>query len=357
MSSSTHHSHLKAVTPLVTPAQLCAELPGCEVVAQTVQRARQAIHRILSGEDDRMIVVVGPCSIHDVDAAFDYAQRLQALRAQLGDCLEIVMRVYFEKPRTTVGWKGLINDPNLDDSYDIDKGLHLARELLCRINVLGVPVGIEFLEILSARYLADLVAWGAIGARTVECQLHREMASGLPCPIGFKNSTSGDVKVAVDAVCTAACPHSYFAINEQGQLARVLSTGNQDCHIILRGGRQPNYDASNVAAAADQLKAAKLPVRIMVDASHANSRKNPLNQPTVIDAVAEQLESGEQQIMGVMIESHLVAGRQDLIPGQPLTYGQSITDSCIGWDSTVAVLHRLVKAKHQVRRTAMVNQS
>lgn len=274
----------------------------------------------------------------------EYAQRLRPLRDQFGDALEIVMRVYFEKPRTTIGWKGLINDPDLDGSFQINKGLRVARGLLRDINNLGLPAGVEFLDIISPQYIADLVAWGAIGARTTESQVHREMASGLSCPVGFKNGTSGDVKIAVDAVGAASHPHHFLAVTKDGHTAVAATAGNPDCHVILRGGKQPNFDAANVEAASQVLNKSGLPARLMIDASHANSSKNPENQPKVIDDISNQLEAGETRIVGVMVESHLVGGRQELLPGCALTYGQSITDGCIGWDTSVQVLERLATA-------------
>jgi 3-deoxy-7-phosphoheptulonate synthase len=265
------------------------------------------------------------------------------LRDTLGDALEIVMRVYFEKPRTTVGWKGLINDPDLDGSFKINKGLHLARGLLCEINALGLPAGCEYLDVTTPQFISDLVAWGAIGARTTESQVHREMASGLSCPVGFKNGTDGNVRIAVDAVHAAAHPHHFLAVMKDGRSAVAATRGNPDCHVILRGGKTPNYDADSVAATARLLEKARLPARLMIDASHANSGKNPQNQPQVIEAVAVQVEAGGP-IVGVMVESHLVGGRQDLVPGARLTYGQSITDGCIDWDASVAILERLAQA-------------
>ncbi|GLQ96257.1 3-deoxy-7-phosphoheptulonate synthase [Dyella mobilis] len=349
MTCQTDDLRIREIKELATPADVMRDCqPGDHALA-TVAASRQALHRILHGQDDRLAVVIGPCSIHDTDAALEYARRLVAERERHADTLEIVMRVYFEKPRTTVGWKGLINDPDLDESYHIDKGLRLARRLLCDINALGLPAGCEFLDLITPQYIADLVAWGAIGARTTESQSHRELASGLSCPVGFKNGTDGNIKIAVDAVLAAARPHHFMAVTKSGQTAIASTRGNEDCHVILRGGKLPNYDAGNVAAACAAMDKAGLAERLMIDASHANSGKQPENQPRVIADIAAQLESGESRIQGVMVESHLVAGRQDLVPGCDLVYGQSITDGCIGWEATTQVLDRLAKAV-RVRR-------
>jgi 3-deoxy-7-phosphoheptulonate synthase len=350
--ASTDDLRIRSIQPLATPAEVMDECPATNAVLDTVGHARAALHRILDGADDRLAVVIGPCSIHDPRAALDYAQRLAEQRGRFGGELEIVMRVYFEKPRTTVGWKGLINDPDLDGSFRINKGLRVARKLLCDINALGVPAGCEFLDIISPQYLADLVAWGAIGARTTESQVHRELASGLSCPVGFKNGTDGNVKVAVDAVQAAAHPHHFLAVTKQGQAAIAATSGNRDCHLILRGGKQPNYDAASVDAACGAIAKAGLPARVMIDASHANSGKNPENQPLVIADIAAQVEAGERRIVGAMVESHLVAGRQDLVDGRPLAYGQSITDGCIGWDDSLRVLERLSAAVRRRREVA-----
>ncbi|KAF1684606.1 3-deoxy-7-phosphoheptulonate synthase [Pseudoxanthomonas taiwanensis] len=345
----TDDLRIRRIDALVAPAQLIARLPCDEAASQTVADARRALHRILHGQDDRLAVVIGPCSIHDPVAAMEYATRLRPLREALGDALEIVMRVYFEKPRTTVGWKGLLNDPDLDGSFDINKGLYVGRALLRDINLLGVPAGCEFLDPISPQYIADLVAWGAIGARTTESQIHRQMASGLSCPVGFKNGTDGNVRIAADAVMAASHPHHFLAVTKDGRCAVAATSGNPDCHVILRGGKVPNYDAASVQAAAEVLERAGLPARLMVDASHANSGKDPDNQPRVVEDVARQLEAGERRIVGMMVESHLVGGRQDLVPGRPLTYGQSITDGCLGWEASVEVLQRLATAVRQRR--------
>jgi 3-deoxy-7-phosphoheptulonate synthase len=318
-----------------------------------VTAARNAIHAILHGTDDRLLVVVGPCSIHDPVAAVDYAERLAGLREQLADRLEIVMRVYFEKPRTTVGWKGLINDPDLDGSFNINKGLRLARNVLSAVNNLGLPAGTEFLDMTTPQYIADLVAWAAIGARTTESQIHRELASGLSCPIGFKNGTDGNVRIAAEAVKSASYPHHFMAVTKGGRSAIAATTGNDDCHIILRGGSKPNYDHASIDAASAELARAGVMQRMMVDTSHANSGKKPENQPLVIADIASQISGGEQRVVGVMIESNLVAGRQDLLPGMALTYGQSITDGCIDWNTTVPTLNLLadaVEARRNVQR-------
>ncbi len=349
MAPHTDDLRIRTLQPLTPPAEVIAELPCDEAISETVTASRQALHAILRGEDDRLAVVIGPCSIHDPIAAMEYAQRLQPLREALSGELEIVMRVYFEKPRTTVGWKGLINDPGLDGSFRINEGLRLARGLLRNINRLGLPAGCEFLDTISPQYVADLVAWGAIGARTTESQVHRELASGLSCPVGFKNGTDGNIRIAADAVGAASHPHHFLAVTKEGRSAIAATAGNPDCHVILRGGKTPNYDAGHVEAASQELAKAGLPARLMIDASHANSRKDPENQPWVIEDVARQIEGGESRIIGTMIESHLVAGRQDLVAGRALAYGQSITDGCIGWEASVAVLERLALAVRRRR--------
>jgi len=352
VNPSTDDLRIRAITPLSTPAEVMRDCAASVHAAHTVSASRQALHRILSGGDDRLAVVIGPCSIHDTRAALEYAERLVEQRGRHAGELEIVMRVYFEKPRTTVGWKGLINDPDLDGSFRIDKGLRLARGLLRDINELGMPAGCEFLDMITPQYIADLVAWGAIGARTTESQVHRELASGLSCPVGFKNGTDGNVKIAVDAVSAASQPHHFMAVTKGGQTAIAATTGNEDCHVILRGGKTPNYDAASVDAACAAIAASGQPARVMIDASHANSHKQPENQPRVIDDIAGQLSAGERRIVGVMVESHLVGGRQDLIAGQPLRYGQSITDGCIDWDASVRVLDRLAEAVRTRRAMA-----
>ena len=355
MTRHTDDLRIRDLRPLSTPAEIMGEIECGDIAASTVSTARRALHGILQGADGRLAVVIGPCSIHDTDAALDYARRLRRERERFGEELEIVMRVYFEKPRTTVGWKGLINDPDLDGSFNINHGLRLARGLLRDINTLGLPAGCEFLDMITPQYIADLVAWGAIGARTTESQVHREMASGLSCPVGFKNGTDGNVKIAVDAVQAAMHSHHFLAVMKDGRTAIATTAGNSDCHVILRGGHQPNYDAASIESASALLARAGLPARLMVDASHANSSKKPENQPRVIDEIGTQLEAGERRIFGVMVESHLVAGRQDPMPGRALTYGQSITDGCIGWDDTVAVLERLARAVRARRRVRSTN--
>ena len=295
--------------------------------------------------------VIGPCSIHDPKAALDYARRLTTERERLKADLEVVMRVYFEKPRTTVGWKGLINDPDLDGSFRINHGLRVARELLMGINMAGMPAGSEFLDMITPQYIADFVSWGAIGARTTESQVHRELASGLSCPVGFKNGTDGNIKIATDAIKAAQQPHHFLSVTKGGHSAIVSTKGNDDCHIILRGGKKPNFDAASVASACAELRASGLPERLMIDASHANSQKDHANQIKVCDSIGQQLAAGESRIIGVMIESHLFSGKQDLVVGKPLNYGQSITDACIGWEDSVAVLNSLAKAVRD-RRTS-----
>lgn len=346
----TADTRIQRLEPLSPPELVIGEAPATSMISEVVSDARSAIHRILNGVDDRLLVVIGPCSIHDPAAAMDYARRLAEMRERLKGELEILMRVYFEKPRTTVGWKGLINDPGLDGGFRINDGLRLARRLLIDVNALGLPAACEFLDVTTPQYIADLVAWGCIGARTTESQIHREMASGLSCAVGFKNGTNGDVKIAVDAVLAAGHPHHFLAVTREGRAAIAATTGNPDAHVVLRGGKQPNYDADSLAAAAAELARAGLPERVMVDASHANSRKIPENQPGVISDLCFQLASGERRLMGVMIESHLVAGRQDLVPGRPLVYGQSITDGCIGWETSVKALEDLAEGVRARRR-------
>ncbi len=353
MLSTTDNLRIVGITELETPLEVQHALPITPRIAETVAQSRRAVHEVLHRVDDRLIVVIGPCSIHDPKAALDYAQRLAAERAVHGDALEIVMRVYFEKPRTTVGWKGLINDPHLDGSFKIDEGLRLARKLLLEINALGLPAGCEFLDTMTPQYIADLVSWGAIGARTTESQVHRQMASGLSCAIGFKNGTNGDVGIAVDAVRAASSPHHFLAVSKAGRAAIAATSGNEDAHIILRGGGgRTNFDAASIEAASAQMVRAGLAPRLMIDASHANSAKQPERQPAVMADVAWQIAQGDARIMGVMVESNLVAGRQDLEPGRPLTYGQSITDGCIDWESSVGVLAMLADAVRARRRLA-----
>ena len=344
MFKPTEDLRIQRLDVLSPPSQVIGEAPSTSMLAETVGAARGAIHRILHGRDDRLVVVIGPCSIHDPKAAMEYARRLAVERQHHAGELEIVMRAYFEKPRTTVGWKGLINDPHLDGGFQINEGLRMARRVLLDVTALGLPTACEFLDVTTPQYIADLVAWGAIGARTTESQIHRELASGLSCPVGFKNGTNGDVKIAVDAVLAASHSHHFLAVSKEGRAAIAATTGNDDAHIVLRGGKTPNYDAASIAAAVAALDKAGLPPRLMVDASHANSGKDPNNQPAVVADLCTQVAGGEGHIMGVMIESNLVAGRQDLVLGRPLTYGQSITDGCIGWEASVRLLEDLAAA-------------
>jgi 3-deoxy-7-phosphoheptulonate synthase len=347
---------IREIKELAPPSHLLREFAISERASEIVYAARGAIHRLLHGIEDRLLVVVGPCSVHDPEAAREYAGRLAEQRGRFAERLEILMRVYFEKPRTTVGWKGLINDPDLDGSFNINKGLRTARELLLAINEMGVPAGTEYLDMITPQYIADLVAWGAIGARTTESQVHRELASGLSCPVGFKNGTDGNVRIALDAVKAASQPHHFLSVTKGGHSAIVATNGNEDCHVILRGGQRPNYDRESIEAACRAAEAAGLPCRFMIDASHGNSRKKPENQRIVVDDVADQLAAGERRIFGMMIESHLVGGQQELVAGRPLTYGQSITDGCAGWDETVALLERLDDAV-RARREAVAAAS
>ena len=343
-SIRTDDIRIKEIKELVPPLHVLREFPVSDKAARTTYEARQAIHRILHGADDRLLVIAGPCSIHDVKAAKEYAGRLKREKEQLADELLIVMRVYFEKPRTTVGWKGLINDPRLDGSFRINEGLRIARELLLDLDEMGVPVGCEFLDMITPQYIADLVAWGAIGARTTESQIHRELASGLSCPVGFKNGTDGNVRIAVEAIRAASAPHHFLAVTKGGHTTIVSTAGNEDCHIILRGGALPNYDAASVDAAARSLATAGVPARLTIDFSHGNSSKKAEKQLDVGQDVAGQIAGGEARIFGVMTESHLKAGRQDLVPGKELVYGVSITDGCIGWDESRKLLGVLADA-------------
>jgi len=350
---NTRNLRVESVRPLLSPAILLEELPLSAAAADTVASFREQVAAILSRADDRLLVVVGPCSIHDPAAAEEYAGRLQPVAARLSADLCVIMRVYFEKPRSTVGWKGLINDPDLDGTFQINKGLRAARGLLARLTDRGVPCGSEFLDPISPAFVADAISWGAIGARTVESQVHRELASGLSMPIGFKNGTYGTIKSAIDAVTASAQAHRFLGVTEQGLAGIVTTTGNPQCHIILRGGASgPNFDAGSIDAAATAMRAAGLRPAIMVDCSHGNSEKDYRRQPVVAHAVAAQIESGNADIMGVMIESHLVAGRQDLKPGRALTHGQSITDACLGWDATQPVLDQLAAAARSRRQRA-----
>ncbi|HLF76030.1 MAG TPA: 3-deoxy-7-phosphoheptulonate synthase AroG [Dehalococcoidia bacterium] len=339
------------IKELATPDEVIAGSPITDVAARNVFKTRQEIHRILHGADDRLLVIIGPCSIHDVSAAKDYARRLAEARERLSRDLLIVMRVYFEKPRTTVGWKGLINDPNLDGSFQINHGLRVARELLLELANSGMPAGCEFLDMITPQYIADLVSWGAIGARTTESQIHRELASGLSCPVGFKNGTDGNVRIAIDAMRAAQAPHHFLSVTKAGHSAIVSTGGNEDCHVILRGGKQPNYDAESVEAASNEMGKAGLPAKIMIDFSHSNSLKQHQLQVDVGRSVAEQIAAGDDRIFGVMIESHLKGGRQDLVPGRELIYGMSITDACLAWEDSSELLDTLAEAVAQRRVT------
>ena len=358
-TSITDDERIKDITVLPPPEHLIRFFPiSGTPVEGLVSSTRKRIHNIMNGKDDRLLVIIGPCSIHDPVAALDYAKRLKEQRDHYGDTLEIVMRVYFEKPRTTVGWKGLINDPYLDESFRIDEGLRIARQLLIDINRLGLPAGSEFLDVISPQYLGDLIAWGAIGARTTESQVHRELASGLSAPIGFKNGTDGNIKIATDAIQAAAGGHHFLSVHKNGQVAIVQTQGNPDCHVILRGGKAPNYDAKSVESACQDLAKAGLPQTLMVDCSHANSSKQHQKQVDVAKDIAGQLAQGSTRIFGVMVESHLHAGAQKFTPGKDavagLQYGQSITDACLGWDDSLSSLDSLsqsVKAR-RVRRSA-----
>ena len=350
---NTDDLRICATKEVIPPAQVHDEMPINETAAQTTLQARAEIHNILTGQDDRLLVVVGPCSIHDPKAALEYAGLLKGIKDDLKDDLVIVMRVYFEKPRTTVGWKGLINDPELDSSFNINKGLRVARKLLVDVTTLGVPAATEYLDLITPQYVSDLIAWGAIGARTTESQGHRELASGVSCPIGFKNSTDGTIKIAIDAIGAAMSPHHFLSLTKAGHSAIFSTTGNEDVHIILRGGNgRPNYDAASVEQVAEGLKKANLRPNIMIDFSHSNSLKQCERQLIVGEDVAEQIANGDLRIMGVMIESHLRGGSQNVVAGQELTYGQSITDACLSWDDTVPLLRKLAQAVQKRRKAA-----
>jgi len=354
---NTDDLRICATKEVIPPAQVHDEIPISDMAAQTTLKARAEIHSILTGQDDKLLVVVGPCSIHDPKAALEYAGLLKVIKDELKDDLVIVMRVYFEKPRTTVGWKGLINDPDLDSSFNINKGLRAARKLLLDVNLLGMPAATEYLDLISPQYVSDLVAWGAIGARTTESQGHRELASGVSCPIGFKNSTDGTIKIAIDAIRAAMSPHHFLSLTKAGHSAIFSTTGNEDVHIILRGGNgRPNYDAVSVDQVANDLIKADLRPNIMIDFSHANSLKQCQRQLIVGEDVGAQIANGDHRIMGVMIESHLKGGSQNVIEGQELTYGQSITDACLSWDDTAPLLRNLARAV-QKRRKVNANRS
>jgi 3-deoxy-7-phosphoheptulonate synthase len=345
----TDDLRINHVTEVESPASIHNQFPISESAATTIANSRSAIHNILHGKDDRLLVIIGPCSVHDPKSAIEYAENLKVVREQLKDDLEIVMRVYFEKPRTTVGWKGMINDPHLNETFDINEGLKRARKLLLDVNEMGLPAGTEFLDLISPQYVADLISWGAIGARTTESQGHRELSSGLSCPVGFKNGTDGTMRIAVDAMRAAERPHVFMSLTKEGRSAIFNTTGNEDTHIILRGGSRPNSDQESVAEAANDMESAGLRPNLMIDFSHANSRKQHEKQIEVARDVASQIRRGNHNITGVMIESHLVAGRQDLIEGRDLVYGQSITDACINWDDSVPVLEQLAAAVRERR--------
>ncbi|MEA3133502.1 MAG: 3-deoxy-7-phosphoheptulonate synthase, partial [Gammaproteobacteria bacterium] len=350
----TDDERIRGIRPLCPPEHIVRRWPiRGTAVESLISRTRQTIRRLLAGSDDRLLVIIGPCSIHDKNAALEYARRLREQRDIYADTLEIIMRVYFEKPRTTVGWKGLINDPGLDESYRIDDGLAIARQLLNEINQAGLPAGCEFLDVISPQYIGDLISWGAIGARTTESQVHRELASGLSAPIGFKNGTDGNVRIAADAIQSAARSHHFLSVHKNGQVAIVETTGNEDCHVILRGGTKPNYDAASVEAACRELERSRLPGRLMVDCSHANSNKQYEKQLDVADDISSQIRGGSRRIFGVMVESHLKAGAQLFRAGidapAALTYGQSITDACLGWEDSVRILDILSTAVHDRR--------
>lgn len=348
---TTDDLRISETKEVVPPVQVHDEIPMTDEAARTTLEARQAIHNILTGEDDRLLVVIGPCSIHDTTAAVEYAQRLKVMKDRLQDDLLIVMRVYFEKPRTTVGWKGLINDPELNSSFNINKGLRIARQLLLDVNDLGMPAATEYLDLITPQYVSDLIAWGAIGARTTESQVHRELSSGLSCPVGFKNATDGSFKIAIDAIRAAMSPHHFLSVTKEGRSAIFSTRGNEDAHIILRGGNNaPNYDAIHVEQVAEGLEEAGLRPNIMIDFSHANSLKQFQRQLVVAEDVGQQIARGDSRIIGAMVESHLKAGRQDVVSGKPLVYGQSITDGCLGWNDTEKLLNNLAVAVQQ-RRT------
>jgi 3-deoxy-7-phosphoheptulonate synthase len=350
-TSATDDERIDNIVPLPPPEHLIRFFPIQGTAVETlIGETRRKVRQILHGRSDRLLAVIGPCSIHDPQAALAYAEKLAAERERHREELELLMRVYFEKPRTTVGWKGLINDPYLDGSFRINEGLRVARDLLVRINRLGVPAGCEFLDVISPQYIGDLVSWGAIGARTTESQVHRELASGLSAPVGFKNGTDGNVKIAVDAILAARQKHHFLSVHKSGQVAIVETRGNDDCHIILRGGTTPNYDAASVQKACAELERAKLPERLMIDCSHANASKQYKRQIEVARDVAGQISGGERRVVGVMVESHLVEGRQELHPGRPLRFGQSITDPCLGWEDSAEVIELLAEAVKKRRK-------
>ncbi|WP_097357061.1 3-deoxy-7-phosphoheptulonate synthase AroG [Candidatus Enterovibrio escicola] len=345
----TDDIRIRDIKELLPPVAILEKFPATYSASETVFNARQTIHDILNGKDDRLLVIIGPCSIHDPNAAIEYGKKLNVLRKKLSAQLEIIMRVYFEKPRTTVGWKGLINDPYMNNSFKLNDGLRMGRKLLLNITDMGLPTAGEFLDMITPQYMADLTSWGAIGARTTESQVHRELASGLSCPVGFKNGTDGNTKIAIDAIRSAESPHHFLSVTKHGHSAIVKTAGNKDCHIILRGGKEQNYSAKHVFAVLEELHATKLRKKLMIDCSHGNSCKDYKRQSVVVNDVANQIEGGNNAIFGVMIESHLVEGRQDLVNGKALVYGQSITDACLGWEDTKKVLQRLTDAVRERR--------
>jgi 3-deoxy-7-phosphoheptulonate synthase len=344
MPFRTDDVRIRGIRELIPPVELLHEIQPSEDITRQIHDTREVLHDIIHGQSKRLAVVVGPCSIHDVDAALEYAGRLREMSAKYDGPLLTLMRVYFEKPRTTVGWKGLINDPFLDESFAINEGVRRARKLLLDLAAMGLMSATEFLDMITPQYIADLIVWGAIGARTTESQSHRQLASGLSCPVGFKNGTDGNVRIAIDAIRAAREAHHFLSVTKTGHTAIVETNGNPDCHVILRGGKLPNFDEESVGGALDTLRAQKLPDRLMIDCSHANSQKHAANQPIVGESIAEQIEAGQEGIFGVMIESNIVAGRQDLVPGKPLVFGQSITDECIALDATERMLERLATA-------------
>jgi len=350
----TDDVRINRVKELLPPVAILEKYPATNTAASTTFQARRAISDILNDKDDRLLVVIGPCSIHDTKAALEYAKKLKVLRDELGDHLEIVMRVYFEKPRTTVGWKGLINDPYLDDTYKLNDGLRIGRKLLLDLTDMGMPTASEFLDMITPQYTADLISWGAIGARTTESQVHRELSSGLSCPVGFKNGTDGNIKIATDAIRSAEASHHFLSVTKYGHSAIIETAGNPDCHIILRGGKEPNYSADHVETIAAKLAASNLPRKVMIDFSHANSSKQYQRQMIVAEDIAGQIAAGQDAIFGVMIESHLVEGRQDLVDGKAACYGQSITDGCIGWNDTETVLRQLANAVETRRKISVL---
>jgi 3-deoxy-7-phosphoheptulonate synthase len=352
MRPETDDLRIRAIKELISPAELQKDLPITDAAATTVFEARQQIHKILHGADDRILVIIGPCSVHDPVAAREYAEHLNKVRDELKDDLLIVMRVYFEKPRTTVGWKGLINDPDLDGTFHINKGLHMARQLLLDVNNMGLPAGSEYLDLISPQYIADLISWGAIGARTTESQGHRELSSGLSCPVGFKNSTNGQLKISLDAIRSASQPHHFLSVTKSGRSAIFSTGGNEDCHVILRGGIRPNYDTESINIAAEEMENAGFIPQVMIDFSHANSSKRYQKQIDVGHDVSEQIARGDRRIIGVMIESNLVSGRQDWRADQELVYGQSITDACISWEDSAPLLRELAESVRARRLTA-----